>query len=65
MLRITSLLDGAVQHLTPTTLAQWQFRSAFFNGDSVLVELFAENGKLQDSKVRTKFNFLFSHFILF
>ena len=44
MIRITSLLDGAVQHLTPVTLAQWQYTSAYFNGDSVLVELFDQAG---------------------
>ncbi len=42
VLRITSLKDGAVQDHTAATLAQWQRSSAFFNGDSVLVELIAD-----------------------
>lgn len=43
-LRITSLKDGAVQNLNATTLAQWRHSSAFFNGDTVRVELVAEPG---------------------
>ena len=34
-LEIQSLYDGHVQHLNATTLAQWQYSSAYFNGDSV------------------------------
>ena len=34
-LEIKSLHDGHVQHLNATTLAQWQYTSAYFNGDSV------------------------------
>jgi V8-like Glu-specific endopeptidase len=41
-LRITSLTDGAVQHLNPRVLAQWGNTSAYFNGSSVLVELVAK-----------------------
>ncbi len=43
-LRLTSLHDGAVmtQHLEH--VAQWQETSAYFNGDSVLVELLAHPG---------------------
>ena len=41
-LRITSLLDGAVmtQHLRH--IGEWRDTSAYFNGDSVLVELLAQ-----------------------
>jgi V8-like Glu-specific endopeptidase len=44
VLRLTSLADGAVQHHTAKTLAQWRGSSAFFNGDAVQVELLAEPG---------------------
>lgn len=40
-LRLTSLRDGARQHLNATTLAQWQNTSAYFNGPAVRVELLA------------------------
>jgi V8-like Glu-specific endopeptidase len=39
MLRITSLLDGDVQALDADTLAMWGNSSAYFNGDTVRVEL--------------------------
>ena len=39
-LEITSLADGATQHLDAETLAQWNNRSAYFNGDAVSVRLF-------------------------
>ena len=42
LLRMTSLQDGATQHLNDTTLKQWQYKSAWFNGSMVLVELIAE-----------------------
>ena len=38
-LRITSLHDGARQRLDARSLAEWRWTSAYFNGDSVLVEL--------------------------
>lgn len=37
---ITSLKDGAFQRLNARTLAQWQFTSAYFNGDAVRLELY-------------------------
>ncbi len=40
-LRITSLEDGAVQYLDRVSVDQWQLTSAYFNGDTVLVELMA------------------------
>ncbi len=40
-LRITSIEDGAVQYLDKTSIKQWQYTSAYFNGDTVLVELMA------------------------
>ena len=40
-LRITGLQDGAQQHLSAKTLAQWQNTSAYFNGSAVRVELLA------------------------
>ncbi|MBC8523417.1 hypothetical protein H8D29_05770 [PVC group bacterium] len=42
VLRMTSILDGAVQHHQATTLKQWQHKSAWFNGSMVIVELVAE-----------------------
>lgn len=44
VLRLTSLEDGAVQHLTGKQLEQWRYSSAFFNGDAVRVELIADPG---------------------
>jgi formylglycine-generating enzyme required for sulfatase activity len=43
-LRITSLHDGFEQILNATTLAEWGFTSAYFNGDAVRVELVASEG---------------------
>ena len=40
-IRITSVRDGAVQHLDAVTARQWGKKSAYFNGDTVLVELLA------------------------
>lgn len=40
-LRITSLQDGAQQHLSAKTIAEWQNTSAYFNGSAVRVELLA------------------------
>jgi V8-like Glu-specific endopeptidase len=44
ILRITSLLDGAVQTLNEAHLRQWQNTSAYFNGPAVLVEIIADRG---------------------
>jgi V8-like Glu-specific endopeptidase len=44
MLRMTSLQDGARQHLDATRLQQWQYTSAYFNGPAVRVELLAGAG---------------------
>jgi V8-like Glu-specific endopeptidase len=43
-LRITSMRDGKVQILNATAAAQWSSTSAYFNGDSVTVELLAYPG---------------------
>jgi len=51
LIRLTSILDGAVQHLNMETLAQWQYTSAYFNGDSVLVELFDQGGRAASNYV--------------
>ncbi len=42
VLRLTSLLDGAVQEHDWQSLRQWRQSSAFFNGDAVRVELVAD-----------------------
>jgi len=39
--RVTSLLDGEVQELDEAALAMWGNASAYFNGDSLLVEIVA------------------------
>lgn len=44
VLRITSLADGARQHLNATTIQQWRHSSAWFNGSAVKVELLAAEG---------------------
>lgn len=44
ILRITSLLDGHVQEMNATHLRQWGYSSAYFNGDTVLVEVWAKPG---------------------
>ena len=44
LLRITSLLDGAVQEMNALHVQQWQQTSAYFNGDLVLVEVVAQPG---------------------
>jgi V8-like Glu-specific endopeptidase len=46
VLRITSLQDGARQHLSATTAAQWRQTSAYFNGPAVRVELLAAEGSV-------------------
>jgi V8-like Glu-specific endopeptidase len=38
-IRLTSLFDGAVQHLDARALEEWNGSSAYFNGPEVLVEL--------------------------
>lgn len=43
-LRLTSLEDGARQHLHQAHLLQWQNTSAYFNGPAVRVELIAAPG---------------------
>ncbi|MCA8951248.1 MAG: hypothetical protein KDE27_17205 [Planctomycetes bacterium] len=43
-LKITSLLDGAFQTQHLVHVGQWQETSAYFNGDSVLVEIWAQPG---------------------
>ena len=41
-LRLTSLHDGGVQLQHMQHVGEWQSTSAYFNGDSVLVELLAQ-----------------------
>jgi len=38
-LRITSMLDGAVQRMNADHVWQWENQSAYFNGDTLLVEV--------------------------
>lgn len=44
MLRVTSLLDGAEQRMNARHVAEWQESSAYFNGDTLLVEVIAQPG---------------------
>ncbi|MCE7973654.1 MAG: hypothetical protein DYG92_04905 [Leptolyngbya sp. PLA1] len=39
VIRLTSAADGAVQELTSESLAWWNSTSAYFNGDTITVEL--------------------------
>jgi len=43
-IRVTSTLDGEVQELDAGTLAMWNNSTAYFNGDTVTVELIAGAG---------------------
>jgi len=43
-IRITSMLDGAVQTMNSEHVAQWRNTSAYFNGQTVKVELIARPG---------------------
>ena len=53
-IRITSLDDGAEQVLTAETLAQWHNTSAYFNGNSVIVELISgKNTDLNSITIKT------------
>ena len=44
VIRLTSVQDGAVQILNRSALAKWRNTSAYFNGDSLLVELISDPG---------------------
>ena len=46
VLRMTSLLDGARQHLDARTAAQWRNTSAYFNGPAVRIELLSAEGSV-------------------
>ena len=43
-LRLTSMEDGAQQHLNLQHLNEWQYTSAYFNGDAVKLEIIADPG---------------------
>ncbi len=44
ILRMTALEDGAIMEMNARHLEQWQNSSAYFNGDTVLVEVIAQPG---------------------
>ncbi|MFT7668382.1 MAG: V8-like Glu-specific endopeptidase [Planctomycetota bacterium] len=44
ILRLTALKDGSIQELNARHVTQWQNSSAYFNGDTVLVEVLAQPG---------------------
>jgi hypothetical protein len=44
LLRITSFADGAVQEMNSVHLAQWQNTSAYFNGDTLQIDIEAQPG---------------------
>lgn len=44
LLRITSYADGAVQEMSAVHLAQWQNTSAYFNGDTLQIDIEAQPG---------------------
>ena len=41
-IEITSLKDGGMQRLNQEQLGQWQYTSAYFNGEAVTIELFVD-----------------------
>lgn len=51
VVRFTSILDAAQQPLEQVHLDQWQYSSAYFNGEAVLVEVIADPGA-QPSRIR-------------
>ena len=50
-IKMTSLLDGAVQIHNSETLQEWRNTSAYFNGDAVKVELIVSPGESSRIKV--------------
>lgn len=48
IVRIMSMFDGAVQHHSARTIEQWNLSSAYFNGDTVSIELIAMPGAEND-----------------
>jgi len=44
ILRMTALADGAIQEMDSRHVDQWRKSSAYFNGDTVLVEIVAQPG---------------------
>lgn len=48
VLRITSMLDSAIQHLNAVTANQWRNSTAYFNSDRLLVELIAIPGPFEN-----------------
>ncbi|NNM24719.1 MAG: hypothetical protein HKO59_01815 [Phycisphaerales bacterium] len=51
VVRLTALHDGAVQRLDAAALRQWRNTSAYFNGDTVRVELVAAGGSASNRLV--------------
>jgi V8-like Glu-specific endopeptidase len=51
VLRITSMLDSAVQHLNAATGEQWRNTTAYFNGDKLRIELIAIPGSFENRVV--------------
>ncbi len=41
-IRITSMFDGAVQRMNAEHVEQWENQSAYFNGDTLLVEIISD-----------------------
>ncbi|MHC5113290.1 MAG: trypsin-like serine peptidase, partial [Planctomycetota bacterium] len=44
VLRVTSVFDGQVQHLDRLQLQRWGHKTAYFNGNALMVELIADPG---------------------
>lgn len=53
ILRITSFADGAVQELNAEHVRQWRNSSAYFNGDTLQIEVLAQPGT-GDNRVITR-----------
>lgn len=60
-LRVTSQVDGAAQVLDSRAVSVWERTSAYFNGDSVLVELLAYPGTGSNRKRRHSTSSSFMH----
>ncbi len=53
-IRMTSALDGEVQELDAAGMAMWQNTSAYFNGDTVYIDVFAAAGTTKNRIVLDK-----------
>ncbi len=60
-LRVMSLRDGEFQDLSAQTLSQWSMSTAYFNGDAVVLQLFAAGGTASNRVVLEKVATQYAH----